>query len=171
MHKLKPIPNFPGYYARDDGVIFATDRWIRHPRPMSPYPRPRGGYLIVNIFKNGGRKKVFVHVLVLETFRGKRPPGLHCRHLDGNPRNNRLENLVWGTPKENAADRERHGTNRGGRKLKSGGNLSYEIASLIRDACASGRTQKDVAQQFGVSKGYVSRIVGRHAWTHHVIHP
>jgi hypothetical protein len=30
------------------------------------------------------------------------------RHLDGNPKNNRLENLAWGTYKENAQDRELH---------------------------------------------------------------
>jgi hypothetical protein len=33
-----------------------------------------------------------------------------CRHLDGNPINNRLENLRWGTHKENKADAIKHGT-------------------------------------------------------------
>lgn len=33
-----------------------------------------------------------------------------CRHLDGNPSNNRPENLRWGTAKENSDDMIRHGT-------------------------------------------------------------
>ena len=33
-----------------------------------------------------------------------------CRHLDGNPHNNRLDNIVWGTVVENEADKVRHGT-------------------------------------------------------------
>lgn len=52
----------------------------------------------------------FVHRLVLEAFIGPCPSGMECRHLDGNPSNNRLENLLWGTPLENANDRRRHGT-------------------------------------------------------------
>jgi hypothetical protein len=33
-------------------------------------------------------------------------------HWNGNPADNRLTNLRWDTPAGNAADRERHGTNR-----------------------------------------------------------
>lgn len=55
-------------------------------------------------------KTYAVHRLVLETFVGICPPKQQCRHLDGDPTNNRLDNLCWGTPKENCADRERHGT-------------------------------------------------------------
>ena len=51
-----------------------------------------------------------VHHLVLEAFVGLRKKGLETRHLDGNPANNRLENLKWGTSLENSADAVRHGT-------------------------------------------------------------
>lgn len=50
-----------------------------------------------------------VHVLVLEAFDRPRPKGAVCRHLDGNPINNHLSNLAWGTHKENTEDRKRHG--------------------------------------------------------------
>jgi hypothetical protein len=48
--------------------------------------------------------------MVLEAFTGPRPePAYHARHLDGNPQNNALANLAWGTRQENWEDRRSHG--------------------------------------------------------------
>lgn len=46
---------------------------------------------------------------VLEAFLGPEP-GLVARHLDGNPFNNRIDNLAWGTNKQNTEDSISHGT-------------------------------------------------------------
>lgn len=51
-----------------------------------------------------GRTDRTVHSLVLEAFTGPCPEGMEARHLDDNPTNNRLENLVWGTRSENSQD-------------------------------------------------------------------
>lgn len=51
-----------------------------------------------------------MHELVLTAHVGPCPPGMECRHLDGDEKNNALSNLVWGTPPEQALDRVRHGT-------------------------------------------------------------
>lgn len=68
-----------------------------------------GGYLFVNLYQAAKVKTpVTVHRLVLEAFVGPRPDGMECRHLDGDPANNRLANLAWGSPVENASDRKRH---------------------------------------------------------------
>jgi len=55
-----------------------------------------------------------VHRLVLMAFRGQPENGsrTHSRHLNGDCTDNRLENLAWGTPKDNADDMRRHGTHR-----------------------------------------------------------
>jgi hypothetical protein len=50
-----------------------------------------------------------VHRLVLEAFVGACPTGQQARHLDGNADNPRLDNLAWGTARENMEDRFRHG--------------------------------------------------------------
>jgi hypothetical protein len=57
-----------------------------------------------------GRGTVRVHVLVCETFIGPRPDGLLTRHLNGNPYDNRIENLAYGTVSENSLDCVSHGT-------------------------------------------------------------
>jgi hypothetical protein len=52
----------------------------------------------------------YLHHLVLEAFVGPRPPGMQCRHINGDSLDNRLENLAWGTASEDNYDRVRNGT-------------------------------------------------------------
>lgn len=70
----------------------------------------KGGRCIVNLYKNRIIKNCKVHRLVLETFVGPCPFGMECRHLDGNQKNNRVDNLRWGTHIENVGDTIIHGT-------------------------------------------------------------
>lgn len=68
--------------------------------------------------------KVEVHTLVALAFLGPRPEGQEVRHWDGNPKNNRVTNLLYGTRKQNAGDMLRHGrqqsANRGVTHCKHG---------------------------------------------------
>ena len=53
---------------------------------------------------------MLVHSLVAKKYLPPRPSEHHqIRHLDGNKTNNSVENLSWGTAKENADDRKAHG--------------------------------------------------------------
>jgi HNH endonuclease len=88
--------------ATHNGFIRRDGIW----RPLKPQTNKRGYQSI----KFGRWKRFRLHSLVLECFVGPRPPGMECRHLDGNPSNNALENLAWGTRSENRADQVRHGT-------------------------------------------------------------
>jgi hypothetical protein len=54
----------------------------------------------VHFSKNGVKKKVSVHRVVLSAFIGNNP-SLVANHKDGNTRNNSLQNLEWVTQKEN----------------------------------------------------------------------
>lgn len=55
-------------------------------------------YRIVHLGR-GARK--YVHRMVLETFVGNCPKGMECLHLDGDNKNNKLDNLKWGTHSDN----------------------------------------------------------------------
>ena len=71
---------------------------------LSPAPKPRG-HLIVHLYGNGVRPKTYmVHQLVMMMFGPPQPEGFQCRHLDDDPTNNHISNLVWGTRKDNAMD-------------------------------------------------------------------
>ena len=71
---------------------------------LKPRPTPRG-HLEVVLCRDGESVDSLIHVLVLTAFRGPRPPGKQCRHLDSDPANNYWANLLWGTAVENAQDR------------------------------------------------------------------
>lgn len=58
----------------------------------------RSGHLSVVIGKGNTRQ---VHQLVLEAFVGPRPAGHETLHLNHQPADNRLSNLIWGPRSEN----------------------------------------------------------------------
>jgi thymidylate synthase (FAD) len=79
-------------------------------QPKLKEPTPTAtGYMAVSLSRDGKTEVALVHTLVLTAFQGFRAPA-ECRHLDGNGWNNRLANLAWGTSRENADDRVKHGS-------------------------------------------------------------
>lgn len=115
----RPLPTQPEYEVSDIGRVRSTDRVITlsdgrrrslKGRILKPRLSPNGGYPVVHL--NG--KPRLVHRLVLLAFVGPPDEGKQCRHLDGDPTNNNLSNLRWGTPAENNADQVSHGTRAGG---------------------------------------------------------
>lgn len=102
-----------------------------------------------------------VHVLVAETFIGPRPTGLQVRHLDGNPGNNRRSNLIYGTAKENARDRERHRRTLRGERHGSAKISDYEVERMRELHVKAALTQDALAKAFGISQQQVSNILRR----------
>lgn len=113
-----PVAGFEGLYEVSDwGSVRRLERQAKgrygstrtlKGREIMPYPQG-SGHLAVSFYKDGIRHPRRVHRLVLTTFCRPPLPGEVCRHLDGNPANNRLGNLTWGTYSENAYDRVLHG--------------------------------------------------------------
>lgn len=96
---IRPIKGYPGYRVSGEGEVQSC--WSRRGRrdrmtgtwlPLEPIRRPYG-YLSVNLHRGGTKTARYIHHLVLEAFVGPRPPGLICCHWDGDPTNNRVENL------------------------------------------------------------------------------
>lgn len=163
----RPIEGFPGYEVGDDGSVRSRVRGAE--RLMKFFPSRRGGYLRVALYRPGRNQHVkkLVHALVLTAFVGPKPRGLECRHLDGNPTNNRLSNLKWGTRKENTDDRARHGKNvRGERQWKA--KLDPEKVRSIRAEYATGGTSfPRLAKKYNVQHhSTIMNIVHRKTWKH-----
>ncbi len=125
----------------------------------------KGGYLYFDVKGSESLGTVKVHRVVMKSFVGDPTDEKPCvRHLDGNPANNELWNLLYGTHKENQEDMKRHGTTRiGTRNGRS--RLSPAQVEEIRKACASGESQDSVAERYGVGQTAVSRIVRKVSWS------
>lgn len=123
------------------------------------------GYYFVAICSKGKIYRKFVHHLMLESFVRFRKPGEETRHLDGNKLNNKLENLCWGTPKENYADQVKHGMARHGEKCNFA-KLNKDQIKEIRSLSHSGVLGIIIADMFNISKQAVSKIINRKVWKH-----
>lgn len=86
---------------------------------------------------------------------GKISPNEVVRHSCDNPPCCNPDHLVSGTTAQNVADMHE----RGRRKYDS--RLTASEREEIVRRCADGEKQKNVALQFGITQGYVSRIVNK----------
>lgn len=116
----RDIPGYEGYYQVSNlGQVRSMDRVITYRdgrvraskgKKLKSRPSKAGGYPLVTLSRSSSTTSCYIHRLVLEAFVGPAPTGMECRHLDGNPENNSVENLKWGTRYENIHDQIRHGT-------------------------------------------------------------
>jgi hypothetical protein len=131
---------------------------------LKPSLAVRGGYPVVGVLKDGKIRVLKVHRLVLEAFVGPaRPESSVGRHLDGDPTNNRLENLAWGTMAENSQDMVRHGRSQRGSKSPVA-RLTEEKVRQARRLYADGMSQEDIAARLGVVQGTVSCALRGVSW-------
>jgi hypothetical protein len=171
--ELRPIPGYPTYFADREGGIWSNRR--RGPRgdgplrvgPVFRLKEQKRRYCSVRLYDEQGEATYLsVHRLILLAFVG--PPPAACtqtRHLNRNTHDNRLANLAWGTPVENADDQVAHGTRIRGSRVGTA-VLVDETVREIRRLLADGWEQRPVARKFGISQAMVSRIFRREAWAH-----
>ncbi len=87
------------------------------------------------------------------------------RHLDGNKHNNHFLNLAWGTSKENADDRTKHGTLSRGEKHAKAVLTDHKVIE-IRRLANNGMGPTQIGKQMGMSKSRVHEVVSRRTWKH-----
>lgn len=177
----RPVPGYEGRYEVSDlGRVRSLDRvrrqWVQRGKkriPRESVHRGRvltpgqtaAGYLSVALSGPDGVRSELVHRLVLQAFSGEPEPGMHGRHLNGNPLDNRLSNLEWGTPKQNAADKARHGTEVRGSRRATARLTEQDIPAIFRMA-AQGVSQREIAESYGVSAPTISCVLSRKTWRH-----
>lgn len=129
---------------------------------------------------SGGVKDFTIHSLVAEAFLGKKPDGLEIRHLNGIPWDNTVQNLAYGTPKENRADAVIHGSMSRRREGSHGGfkttKLTEKDIAEIRETprrnargwyrktIPSGVSDKTLALKYGVARETIRDIRLNKRW-------
>lgn len=94
--------------------VTARGQVFRDGSPPGKYLKPHtdiGGYQVVVLADASRRWTVKIHRLVCDAWHGPKPDAAsQVRHLDGDPSHNAFDNVCWGTAKQNAEDRARHGS-------------------------------------------------------------
>lgn len=167
---MRFVPEFPDYEITEDGRVWSKPRITHHGhnwkgRWLKPWTK-RDGHLQVALRKNGKTFHPLVHRLVLETFVGPCPEGMEACHNNGNPSDNRLENLRWDTRQANVKDRDSHGNTFRGERVGTSKLTEAEVKE-IRELCqTSNYTQTQIGETYGVSHNQISRIVNNKQWQH-----
>lgn len=175
----RPIPSLPGYEASSYGRIRSVDRLKVQRGPLGQTitrrlkgkvlrlsrcrPRPGVEYEKFNMHPG---KNISVHRCVCEAFHGPAPSREHeVAHLNGKPLDNRADNLTWKTHVENEDDKRRHGTLPCGEKQWMS-HLKEEDIETIFFLRSKRRTQRFIADVFGITQSHVSAILARKMWSH-----
>lgn len=159
----RPIPGYEGYYeACTDGRIRSVDRtqigrWgpVFHPSYLMTPNNVHNGYQQVKFSVEGVKSQQLVHRLVAQTFIPNPQNLPQINHKDGNPSNNRVENLEWCTVSENALHRCRTLGKRVGRPYK-------RVVCL--DTGTVYESSHHAARDLGISQGNIFSVCQGH-WT------
>ena len=159
-----------------EGTYGVSDRWRvcriaggQGARPgrilkqsLDTHGRPR-----VCLYFHGKKKTIRVSHLVADAFL---PPKSSAdqvlRHLNDDPADNRIENLAWGTYKDNTQDAIRN------EKMAKGiahgrAKLTEDNVREIRRLYATGEfSYRELGLRFGVSDRAIYMIVQRKTWKH-----
>lgn len=172
--KWKSIEGFREYEVSTHGRIRCTET-----RPggragvLKGWTKSQNGKPIAQLVSLRRSNKTFtfkIHRLVLEAFVGKCPQGMECCHNDGNPLNNRLENLRWDSHHENMLDAVRHGTRtrppihqgetHHNTTINADDVIAIRTTPLVRGAKAK------LARHYKISQTTIDRIIRREVWKH-----
>lgn len=161
-------PEFPCYDISNMGRVRSWHNgkhgWRTEPKLLN-FKVGSNGYLSGSLSYQGKKRSCSVHTMVLETFCGPKPEGWEVRHINGDRTDNRLENLAWGTAKQNAADKKLHGTENLGER-NGMAKLTADQVSEARILRKTGMKVQTLADHYGVSIGTMSTALRGVTWGH-----
>ena len=156
----KPFPRNAGYTVSSHGRVIGPRGKILKTKI------DRHGYKAFNCTVNKKHTTVKVCIAVLESHIGyKKHKKLVCRHLDDDKQNDCLENLCWGTQKENCQDRKDNASALFGERSPHAKLTEKQVLS-IRTQFSQGKTVKFLLKKFNVSETLIRLIINKKAWKH-----
>lgn len=172
----RSIPYCQGYEASSLGRIRSINHFVFYKgkykikkvfykgKILKPWEHNLYFYFGASI--KGKKKRMQVNRAVCSTFHGNPPTKKHqAAHLDGNPSNNKKNNLRWVTCPENMSHKIVHGTMVFGEKHKNSKLKSNDII-MIRKKYHSGYSVPIIAKKYKICKQNVYFIINGEAWKH-----
>ena len=157
------IPEIKDYYTiTSDGLIYSDNSGL-----MKTRNRAGTNYQIINLSKLDGSKRTFrVHRLVMMAFNPvENMDELEVNHIDGNKKNNKLENLEWCTASENQIHAFKTGLNKSRRGEESNfSKLTNDDVKKVFELREKGFLQRENAEIVGCTKSNISCILRGKSW-------
>ncbi len=151
------------YLIDEDGNIFDIKE--------NKYRKPsvtKDGYLKVSFYIFGKYKRKLVHRLVLETFSPvEGMENLQVNHIDGNKKNNNINNLEWCTLKENMNHAWKNNLCKN--STPSGDSAHHKILNentvrMILLDLKNGLSYQKISNKYNISRSTVYQIKNRVTW-------
>jgi hypothetical protein len=143
VNYMAPYPKDKRYWVTSEGAVWSTvsRKWLK------PQACTSGRLQI-----RPGKALVYVHRMVLLTFRGEPPQGYVGCHNNGFFTDNTLDNLRWDTQSENRSDDKWNGRGKPGK-------LTPQQVLEVRRRRKAGEPCRDIASDYGVHERYVPLVV------------
>ena len=177
----RPVVGYEGRYeVSDQGRVRSVRRYVGDFGAPKGSPRLRlfkgrmlsvqtkDGRAAVSLkHERGEPRRRRVHQLVMQAFVGPQPNGMQVAHWDGDALNNRLVNLRYATPKQNAADKKRHGTQPVGERVYSA-RLTEQDVKDIRMLAGLGVSSREIKRimRLNVDSAVVRHAIAGRTWQH-----
>jgi len=171
----QPILNYEGLYEiTDTGQVYSMPRKGSKGGLRLPY-KDKAGYYRIGLCKDGRQKTCLVHQLVAATFIGENTDSFLVCHKDGNPDNNAVSNLYYGTKSDNSKDAVKHGTHNFLKANYDGDHLAGEDCTWSKldegtvryiKQMKGQKTCRNLAKELNISYANVSAIWCGRSWRH-----
>ncbi len=166
MIETKVIPGYQNYECDIEGNVYSLNYNRTGKRKKMKKIKTRGGYLRVDLCKNGKTKTKKIHRLVMLTFYGE--SDLQVNHIDGNKTNNNLFNLEYCSAFQNMQHAYRLGlvNNTGEKhgKAKLTKKQVIEIKKTLLNPYIG--ISRDLATEYEVTPNVIGKIKRGETWKH-----
>lgn len=168
--RWRPVLGYEGLYeVSDSAEVRSVARWVQAREGKRLIEgrilkqQIRNTYFSVCLCNAQKEETLGVHRIVALAF----IPGTGdvVRHLDGNPLNNAVENLAWGSFNDNEADKLRHGRRPMGEAHHNSKMKDGDVRK-IRELHARGFSQLKIAAALNLNRGVVGVVVRGEGWNH-----
>ena len=169
----KDIKGYEGLYQISSfGNVKSLDRYIINKNGDKQYFPGKyltqgigDSYLKVTLSKNNKQRTFRVHILVARTFIPNPENKPEVNHIDGNKKNNKVNNLEWNTRSENELHAYRNGLAKPSNKQKQAvakyakENYSKKVVqySLNGEFIKEWNSMHDVWRELGIRPSYICR--------------
>ena len=159
-HNIKEVKGFDGYFVSDNGIVYTTRKNGGYHTSLRELKskEDKDGYLEVAMYSNKKRYWRRVHRIVAETFIPNINNYPQINHIDGNKKNNNVNNLEWCTCRQNII----HSFNVLKRKPTISNKRKIKLTNRETNDILYFETEKECAFYLKMSYQHLNKILNGH---------